>query len=147
MLRYGLTLLLATAFSVPVLGETRSASMVVTAQVVARAVVEIDAIPHVSVTSTDIARGFVDVAHPIRFRVRTNSRAGYLLQVAKTNDAFHSLELEFGNTSVNVMHEGWVTRPRVEGADVVTARLRVRLREGLSPGNYPMPLSISAQPL
>ncbi len=130
-------------------GDGRSARMQVSAHVLARAVVSVETQPaEVTVTEADIARGYVDVAEPVEVRIRTNSRRGCVLQVANANEAFSAVELEFGNTTMRVAsHESWVTRPYVEGGELVRMNVRVRLAPGAAAGRHILPLAISATAL
>lgn len=122
-----------------------SATMRVTAQVIGRAVLDVRSQPaEVVVTAEDVARGYVDVAQPVELHVRTNSRSGYLLQVSNTSETFSSVELAFGNTSMSVAHEGWVTRPYIAGGEHVTAKVRVRLAPGATAGRHALPVHLSA---
>jgi hypothetical protein len=75
-----------------------SAPMQVSVDVIARAIVTVDSRPAaVDATQTDIARGYVDVSAPIIIQVRTNSRAGYLLEAEPLTPDFRTVELTFGN--------------------------------------------------
>ena len=127
--------------------EERSAQMTVSTTVVARAVVTVDHEPVLVVTEADVARGYVDIAQPMEVRVRTNSRNGYLLQVAKTSAEVAAVELTFDNTRMTVAEESWVARPYVQSADIVAMRVRVRLHSAASAGTYRLPVQVSAVPL
>ncbi|HUP45027.1 MAG TPA: hypothetical protein VM779_05900 [Thermoanaerobaculia bacterium] len=125
-----------------------SASVAVSARVIARVVVDVASQPaEVVVTDADLARGYVEVSEPLAVRVRTNSRDGYLLQVANSSDVFPAIELAFGNTSMTVAGESWVARPYVPAGELVTAQIRVRLAPGAEVGRYPLPIQVSASPL
>lgn len=134
---------IAAGWPFPVAAAT-SARMNVSVEVVGRAVVTVDRAPDIEVTSDDLARGYVDVPAPIRVRVRSNSRHGYLLQAAKTSDVFAAVELAFGNSTMNVMTESWLARPYVAHGDVVDMRVRVRLASEGTPGRYRLPVEFSA---
>jgi hypothetical protein len=127
--------------------EQSSATMNVSVRVLARAIVNVDSAPSIDVTDADLQRGYVDVAEPLQMHVRTNSRQGYLLQVSKTNDAFSTVELSFGNTTMTVSEESWVARPQVSGGELVSAQMRVRLAPGATAGRHSLPVQISASPL
>jgi len=72
---------------------TASAPMTVSVRVIARAVITIENEGDVVVTHDDIERGYVELTSPIVLNVRTNSRRGYVLEVAKSNEAFSAVEL------------------------------------------------------
>lgn len=144
-----LTSLLTAALlvSTPLVADTQSAQMNVSVTVVARAQVTVDDEPEVVITDADVARGYVEVTRPMRLRVRTNSPRGYLLQVAKTDETFAAVELAFDNTTMTVAQESWIARPPVEGGELVSVKLRVRLASDATPGRYGMPVQVSALPL
>jgi hypothetical protein len=138
------SLLLAT----PSFAESNSATMSVSAQVIARAVVSVDATPsQIEVTTADIDRGYVDVAAPIVVHVRTNSRRGYLLQANNMSESFSRVELSDSTSSMNVTSESWIQRPYVAGGDVMPLHARLHLAKGVTPGSHAMPVAFSATPL
>ena len=138
----------ALLFAAPLSAESVTAPMTVSVQVLARAVVSVDAAPaSVEVTAEDISRGYVDVAAPILVRVRTNSRRGYLLQVDNVSEAFSTVELTMANMSMNVTHESWIQRPYVSGGDLMNVQARLRLSPGTTPGWHALPIAFSASPL
>ncbi|HUP47410.1 MAG TPA: hypothetical protein VNA04_01325 [Thermoanaerobaculia bacterium] len=141
--------LLAVVASAPLaLAGERSESMTVSARVIARAVVSVESQPsEIVVTEADLARGYVDVEQPLELRVRTNSRRGYLFQVANSSEAFSALELTFDQTRMTVVQESWVARPYVPGGELVRAQVRVRLGPGAVAGRHPLPVEVSATPL
>ncbi|HEU4522605.1 MAG TPA: hypothetical protein VFT12_11420 [Thermoanaerobaculia bacterium] len=141
-------ILILTVLTSNLFGGEGSATMTVTARVIARATVDVHQQPsEVLVTNEDVKRGYVDVADPLAVRVRTNSQNGYLLQVSNGSQTFSAIELAFGDTSMTVSHESWIARPYVPAGEVVNARVRVRLAPGISPGRHPLPIEVSASPL
>jgi hypothetical protein len=141
-------LISALLMAAPMSAETVSQPMMVSAQVIARAVVSIDAAPaSVEVTADDISRGYVDVTAPILVRVRTNSRRGYLLQVDNVSEVFSKVELTMANASMTVSHESWIERPYVSGGDVMNVQARLRLGPGATAGSHALPIAFSASPL
>ena len=141
------SLVLACVMAGSALAEQHSAQMTVSANVIARAVATVDYEPTLVVTDADVARGYVDLAEAMTVRVRTNSRSGYLLQVAKTSGEVGTIELSFDNTRMTVAEESWVARPYSQGGDLLAMRVRVRLGSGASAGTYRLPVQVSAQPL
>ena len=145
-----LLLLVASVFVVtPLRAESVSATMQVSAQVIARAVVSVESEPAaIDVTADDIARGYVDVSEPIQVRVRTNSRSGYMLQVTNVSETFSGAELTAGDMDVRVGNaESWIQRPYIAGGDVIPMRARLRLSSNATPGRVSMPIAFSASPL
>ena len=145
-----LLLLVASVFVVtPLRAESVSATMQVSAQVIARAVVSVESEPAaIDVTADDIARGYVDVSEPIQVRVRTNSRSCYMLQVTNVSETFSGAELTAGDMDVRVGNaESWIQRPYIAGGDVIPMRARLRLSSNATPGRVSMPIAFSASPL
>jgi hypothetical protein len=120
--------------------------MLVSATVLARAVVSVAGAPAtIDVTADDLARGYVD-AGPVTVRVKTNSRRGYLLQANNIGDVFSRIELTNAALAMDVVQESWIERPYVAGGDVVTFRARLHLAAGASAGTYAVPVAFSASP-
>jgi hypothetical protein len=126
-----------------------TAPMNVSVNVIARAVLTVDSLPAaIDVTGADIARGYVDVSAPVIIRVRTNSRAGYMLQAEQQSPDFKMVELTFGDSKMSVAAtESWISRPYVPGGDVIAMHMRVHLAENAQVGSYAMPILLSTRPL
>ena len=143
-----LTIALGLLMSVPASAGSVSATMMVSTQVVARAVVAVDSAPaSVEVTSADISRGYVDLASPITIRVKTNSSRGYMLQVDKISEAFSRVELSAATLAMSIAQQSWIERPYVAGGDLVPVHARLLLAPGAVPGSYALPVAFSASPL
>lgn len=140
---------LSTAIYSPVaFAGSASATMQVSVSVIARAVLTVSSQPDVvTVTEADLARGYVDVATPISLAVRTNSRAGYMLQVDRALDAFSRVELMFGDSALSVADQAWISRPYIAGGESLVMHARVHLDACAQPGAYPLMMAISARPL
>ena len=139
---------LTTLLPIVAHADSVSSRMGVSVQVVARALLTVDSAPSiVTVTAQDVARGYVELG-AIRVQVRSNSQRGYLLRVARLNDAFGSINLDFAGGSVRVTgDESWIARPALSSSDSLELRGRVALRSGVEPGQYPLPFELSASPL
>jgi hypothetical protein len=126
-----------------------SAPMHVSVNVVARAILTVDSpSATIDVTEADIARGYIDVSAPIVIRVRTNSRAGYMLQAEPQIADFKMVELTFGDSTMTVAGtESWISRPYVPGGEVIAMHMRVHLEKATQVGSYPLPISLSTRPL
>jgi hypothetical protein len=133
----------------PAMAANAEAQMSVSVRVLARAVVTLENAPStITVTPEDIARGFVDVAAPITVRVKTNSRAGYLLTVRRLDDSFSAVKLSFGNAEMQVAAvEGWIARPYVPSGDVLSVNARLTLAPGTTAGLHATPFAFSASPI
>ncbi len=143
-------LVLLVIFTAPHLfAGSSSAPMHVSVTVIARAVLTVASQPTaVTVTDADVARGYVDVSSPIVVQVRTNSRAGYLLQADRQTVDFATVELQFGEATMTVADgESWISRPYIPGGDVIAMHARLHLAPGMQAGSYPLPIALSARPL
>lgn len=128
--------------------ESVSATLGVSVRVVANAAVELESAPAgITVTEADIARGYVDLAAPVRVRVRSNS-ARYRLTVTALSDTFGPATFNWDGGSMRVnAGEAWAARSAVRGEDFLALTGRVALRTGMQPGNYDLPFQFSASPL
>jgi hypothetical protein len=143
-----LALVMMTGLAPIAAADSITGSMMVSATVISRAVVSVDSQPsQVIVTADDVARGYVELPAPIVVHAKTNSRAGYLLQVNNVSDAFSVLELGFGNTTMRVAGESWVQRPYIAGGEALTLTGRLILAPGVTPGSHSLPIAISASAL
>jgi hypothetical protein len=133
----------------PARAANAEAQMTVSARVLARAVVTLENSPSsINITSDDISRGFVEIAAPITVRVKTNSRAGYLLTVSRLDDSFSAVNLSFGNAEMHVAAaEGWIARPYVASGDILSVNARLTLAPGTTPGVHSTPFAFSASPI
>jgi hypothetical protein len=128
---------------------TVSATMNVSCQVMARAVVAIESSPaSIVVTAEDVARGFAEMTAPIVLRTRTNSRAGYLLEASRITGDFTAVEVSYAGGSFKVTESGvMVQRPYVAGGERLAFSAKLRLAPATTPGTYPLPLVFTASPL
>jgi hypothetical protein len=101
------------------------------------------------ITSADLARGYLDVPHPLRLHVYSNSRAGFALDVAAQSAWFTAVAIEGLDTPVTLGAEGGTIVQRWQGTPSrsLDLRLRFRLASGLPPGLYAWPLQLRARPL
>jgi hypothetical protein len=143
------TALLVIFTAAEIFAASASAPMRVSVNVIARAILTVDSpAATIDVTEVDIARGYIDVGEPIVIRVRTNSRAGYLLQAEPQIPAFKMVELTFGDTTMTVAGtESWISRPYVPAGEVIAMHMRVHLDKGTQVGSYPLPIALSTRPL
>ncbi len=143
-------LTLALLMMVPVLrAESVEGKMSVSAMVIASARLTVESQPStIEITASDIDRGYVELDTPILLRVQTNSRRGYLLQVANTDESFSEIEINFGTTAMRVgSHETWVERPYVKGGETIAMHARLRLSPMAQPGRRALPIDLTASAL
>lgn len=135
-------------FSPAAFAGSVSATMNVSVSVIARAVLTISSEPStVTVTDSDLARGYIDVATPIAMLLRTNSRTGCLLQVDSGSSTFSHVDLTFGDSAMSVYQQAWISRPYVPGGESLVMKVRVYFGADAQPGTYSLPLLFSARPL
>lgn len=97
----------------------------------------------VEVSEADIARGYVDVAAPVRMTVETNSRDGYTIQFAQFGEHFRQAQVQGLGQEMQLAPQGsmhW--RPNAQ-RETLEFRFRFRLDRALAPGHYPWPVQVS----
>lgn len=100
-----------------------------------------------TVTPADVARGYVEVSTASRFTVTTNNRAGYTLSFQPQADIFRSVAINGLGVSMEIGTGGGTVIQ--SGAENGIARTlfelgyRFYLVEGVPPGSYSWPLSVS----
>lgn len=141
-------LTLAVLASQP-LQAAHSAQMHVSVEVIARTILSIDSQPSaVEVTTTDVARGYIDLPAAVAFHVRSNARRGYTVQFQPVAAAFTKALVTWGTTTATVgSDESWVAQPYVQGTVAGTMSVRLFLSPAAAPGTYGWPLSIDADSL
>ena len=97
----------------------------------------------IDVTPADIARGYVDVS--ARYRVESNSRRGWLLQLAPRTGLADRVEVQGFANPVVVGDEGveLYRAPAGRGEEFALG-YRVVLKPDARPGRYAPPLHLSA---
>ena len=137
--------------SAPLYAGSSTAQINVSVQVIARTILTIDAQPAtVSITTEDIARGYVDVPQTVAFRVLSNSREGYALTFQPVSYPFSAAEVRWGAQMATVESSEWmssITHPYQHGGSVGTLAVRLRLAPGVEAGSYTWPLQVAANSL
>lgn len=127
-----------------------STSIGVSVNVIAGAALQTDyQADRLSVSLSDVARGYVDAPGGSRFSVRTNAAAGYLMVFYPVGDLFESVRIGGLKTFVHLGREGGVAVQRglpVHGL-VHDLSFRFFLNARTLPGDYPWPLHLSARAL
>lgn len=136
--------LLALVAGTAVHAETRQAQFQVRVTVAPRiTLAAVEAPAPLDVTPADIARGYVDVS--ARYRVESNSRRGWLLQLTPRTGLADRVEVQGFASPVVVGDEGVeLYRPPVGGGEELALDYRVVLKPGARPGRYAPPLHLSA---
>ncbi len=142
------TILLVTALvaAAPLVAASKSASLTVSVEVIARTIMTVDSQPTaVEVTSNDVALGYVDVPQAVAFRVRSNAANGYTIQFQPVTGPFSRADVNWGNAQVTVGADGaWLSAPYRQGTSAGTFNVRLTLAPGTQPGRYAWPVRFDA---
>ena len=142
------TILLVTALvaATPIFAASKSASLSVSVEVVARTIMTVDSQPAaVEVTSDDVARGYVDVPQAVAFHVRSNAANGYTVQFQPVSGPFSRAYVSWGNAQATVGADGaWLSEPYQQGTATGTFNVRLALAPGTQPGSYAWPVRFDA---
>jgi len=126
------------------------AALAVSATVVASARVRMDyQATELKIGLADIARGYIEIPVASRFSVRTNSRAGYLMQFHPVGNLFESVQVKGLGELVQLGHDGGAIVQRGTQPPGLTHELSFRftLSSDTQPGLYPWPLLLTVRPL
>lgn len=118
--------------------RSTTATMNVSAHVVARTIVTVDDQPRqVVVNDEDVRRGYVELPSALRFSVRSNARDGYVLEFSQLDPAFRKMSVRWDATEVVLAGDGAViSQPAMPGQVRRVADVRLELAEGTQPGVY-----------
>jgi len=106
--------------------------------------------PAIDVSSSDVERGYVDVANPTQLDVQTNSAAGYVLNVLPRTNLFSRVQVRGLDSRVELGADGGAVVQRWnrnEHRKSLSLTYRFVLRQGVQPGNYPWPVQLNVTPL
>jgi hypothetical protein len=126
----------------------KSASLQISATVIASARMQMDhQQARLSVTSADIARGYVDVPAGSRFSVATNSRTGYFIDFHPRIGVFTAVHIEGLGAPVQLGADGGTVTQSAEVSLNMAHELNYRfyLEPALDPGNYEWPLLLAVR--
>lgn len=100
-----------------------------------------------TVTAADVARGYVEVSAASRFTVTTNNRAGYNLNFQPHADIFRSVAISGLGVSMEIGAGGGTVIQSGAESGILRTLLelgyRFYLADGVRPGSYSWPLSVS----
>lgn len=142
-------LVIAGSFAAADARESRT-SMPVTATVLAVARIERLSVPaEVVVTAADLHRGYVDVGEPLGLVIRSNSPAGYALDLDTVTPLFSSLVIRGLESEQSLGAGGGSIVQRWRNAQTATLSLRFRfvLAPGVTAGRYAWPMQVRVRPL
>lgn len=123
------------------------AQFTVSAYVAPRVSLEVVSQPAVlSLSAADVARGYVDVTAV--YRVQNNDPAGYLVRLEPRVGLARAIEVSGLATDV-VVRDGdvEVLQPAALRAREIALSFRMRLDAAAVPGQYPLPVRVSAASL
>lgn len=146
MLAGGLATIGATDSSAP---QRIGAPLSVSATVNPVARIELTPPAPLAISAADLVRGYVDAPRPLRVRVFSNSRAGFLLDVITQSPWFTAVAIDGLDGNVTLGAEGGTIVQRWPGAAsrALALHLRFKLGGGLEPGLYAWPLQMRVRPL
>lgn len=128
------------------LADTASTRFVVSAQVAPRiALLPEGPVRSLPVSAADLARGELELEHA--YRVASNDPRGFVLEVAPRLGLAEAVAVEIDGTRAELTDTQLEFVQRNCGACELRIRYRVRLREGLTPGDYPLPWLLRVRPL
>jgi hypothetical protein len=141
---------LCTLATAPVQGA--ELEMKVTATVRKHASLRVLAQPGaVTVTPSDIARGYVEVVAPMQVAVRSNTQEGYMLVFDSHGDFFRQARVRGLGSEVQMGAGGGHVAQRASGGGMNTATLalafRFELSQSAKEGIYAWPVHLSVMPL
>lgn len=139
-------LLMVVAFAAQPVLAAHSAQMHVSVEVIARTLLSIDSQPTtVSLTSADVARGYIDLPAAISFHVLSNARNGYSIEFQPVSGPFTQALVTWGTNTATVGSDAsWMAQPYQAGTTYGSMSVRLALAPGAAPGTYAWPLSIAA---
>ncbi len=125
-----------------------SAQVMVSARVMAYSQLKVlYQLPEITITMTDIRRGYVDINAASRLQVKNNNPKGYLLTFQGIAQPFKEIHIKgMGNDLSLGSAGGFVLRPYTKGNDTVELSYRFVLSENAQPGTYSWPVNVSVQP-
>jgi hypothetical protein len=128
------------------MADSRSATMNVSATVLSRTLLTVNAAPaEVVVTPEDARRGFVVLPNALAFQVRSNNLAGYALRFESSDERFARVAVSWDSTEVVVGRgEAQIAEPYRKGITPFSASVRIDLTPGTQPGRYPFPVRLTA---
>jgi hypothetical protein len=144
-----LTTLAAATLSPPIHAATRS-QIAVTAVVPAQTVGKLVQQPsEITITETDIARGYVEIPAASQLRVTSNNPAGYIIDFFSRLPIFTSVRISSAGGSADLGPDGGaiIERGR-QGRDIpLNLSYRFNLIAQVQPGTYAWPLALNVRPL
>jgi hypothetical protein len=136
----------------PTLATGADVTVSVSATVLKKATLRVLSQPSaVSITPTDIARGYVDVSVPAHVAVKSNSPDGYLLEFASQGEFFRQIVVHGLPNDVRLGAAGAAVMQPAAASGVTRAQLelgfRFLLTDSAQPGTYSWPVHLTVSPV
>ena len=130
----------------PLAAASKTASLTVSVEVIARTIVTVDSQPaSVDVSANDIARGYVELPNSVLFHVRSNASNGYVIQFQPVMGPFSRADVTLGSAQAAVGTDGaWLSQPYQQGTATGSFSVRLMLAPGTQPGSYAWPVRFDA---
>jgi hypothetical protein len=121
----------------------------VSARVLARTSLKmLHQIPEVTITGSDIRKGYVEIKSGSRIEVRSNNPAGYMLTFQGVGWPFREIHIHGLSNEVQISSDSaFIHQPYVRGPITIELSYRLVLSDNVKPGTYSWPLSIASQPI
>jgi hypothetical protein len=122
----------------------------VSATVLAVADIQLQSVPRdLRISDADLRRGYIDIAQPTQFTVRSNSTSGFALEVMTVAPMLASMTIEGLSSALSLGAEGGTIVQRWQKPQALALSLKFRfvLAPGLQAGDYPWPLRLAVRPL
>ncbi len=142
-------LLAGAAYSAKSHADAASASLGVGCVVPPRVEASVDyQAEQLAVTPADVERGYVDAPSASRLTVKTNSRAGYIVDFYTRLPMFRSARVQSAAAGGDIGRDGGTMIDRRRGPAVqAQITYRFMLDKNVAPGVYPWPLALVVRPL
>lgn len=138
--------LLAALCIAPASAEIATTRMAVSARVTpAVSLAPLAAREGLVIDARDLARGSVDLQ--LRYRAESNDPRGLVLELSPRLGLAEAVGVDLPDARAVLTDAPLEIRLRECAPCELTVRYRIRLREGLRPGAYPLPWRLAARPL
>jgi hypothetical protein len=127
----------------------RTNSVQVSATVLPSAQINVRHHRQLTITESDIRRGYIDVPAASQIEVKNNSRQGYALTFNTMANLFRTIQISGLGERFELGMDGGTVAQRGNAHQAVAAQLSYRfvLAENVQPGSYDWPIMLSVRPL
>lgn len=124
-------------------------TLTVSARVLKHASVNVLVMPTtLTITVSDVARGYVDIPQAARVQLRSNSPDGFMLDFGNANEFVSGIEITgLGKQASLGGQGGAIISSGIQRQTVVDLGFRFRLAQNAVPGTYQWPLQMNVTPL